>query len=66
MTSVLLAWLLTAQAYTVPNVSELPLYEYPQVVCPISIDEYLEWYKEWARPEIRKRQLERHENWFKI
>ncbi len=33
----------------------------PQVVCPLTMDEYINHYQWWARKEIRKRQLIRSE-----
>lgn len=43
----------------VPKSKDLKLQEAPQVVCPLSLDEYVSVFRFWARKEVRERQLER-------
>ncbi len=38
---------------------DIPLQEAPQVVCPLSLDEYASIFRWWARKEVKERQLER-------
>lgn len=37
-----------------------PLIEAPQVVCPLSMDEYVSQYASWARKEIRNNNRRTH------
>jgi hypothetical protein len=45
---------------------DIPLQVAPQVVAPLSMDEYLLGFKSWARNEVRKRQLLRVETGWEL